>query len=201
MVLHFCRVGRAGKGSRRPKIWRRSWQKWKNSHSIKRLVYNRILQKCAKSRSAAVVNRRRPNPIKDYMRRHDCGFPEALEALAAQLGSPTVQDVRRALQSWAAPAHRWICSRRWKSGATIRCSRRHDRPHRCKSLQSRDRHCDVAPHADLIALGMIGLRPRFLGLVASGIALFRVSTLLGLRNTVDSTSKRECPLACTNARF
>src|SRR3954453_7524316 len=29
----------------------------------------------------------------------------------------------------------------------------------------------------------------------------RVSTLLGLRNTVDSTSKRECPLACTNARF
>jgi hypothetical protein len=49
--------------------------------------------------SAAVVNRRRPNPIKDYMRRHDCGFPEALEALAAQLGSPTVQDVRRALQT------------------------------------------------------------------------------------------------------
>ena len=25
------------------------------------------------------------DPIKDYMRRHACGFPEALEALAAQL--------------------------------------------------------------------------------------------------------------------
>jgi hypothetical protein len=25
------------------------------------------------------------DPIKDYMRRHACSFPEALEALAAQL--------------------------------------------------------------------------------------------------------------------
>jgi hypothetical protein len=33
------------------------------------------------------------------MRRHDCGFPEALKALAAQQGSPTVQDVRRVLQT------------------------------------------------------------------------------------------------------
>src|SRR3954470_15776753 len=49
MVLHFCRVGRAGKGSRRPKMRRRSWQKWKNSRNIKRLSYNRIPQKCAKS--------------------------------------------------------------------------------------------------------------------------------------------------------
>jgi hypothetical protein len=49
--------------------------------------------------SAAVVNRRRPNPIKDYMRRHGCGYPEALEALAAQLGPPTARDIRRALQT------------------------------------------------------------------------------------------------------
>ena len=28
------------------------------------------------------------DPIKDYMRQHACGFPEALEALAAQLGRP-----------------------------------------------------------------------------------------------------------------
>jgi hypothetical protein len=39
------------------------------------------------------------DPIKDYMRRHACGFPEALEALAAQLGPPTVHDIRRALQT------------------------------------------------------------------------------------------------------
>ena len=32
------------------------------------------------------------------MQRHSCNFPEALEALAAQLGPPTAQDVRRALQ-------------------------------------------------------------------------------------------------------
>ena len=38
-------------------------------------------------------------PIKDYMRRHACGFPEALEALAAQLGPPTAHDIRRALQT------------------------------------------------------------------------------------------------------
>jgi MFS transporter, DHA1 family, inner membrane transport protein len=35
-------------------------------------------------------------------------------------------------------------------------------------------------------------------LIAAG---FRVSTLSGLRNTVDPTSKRECHLACTNERF
>ena len=39
------------------------------------------------------------DPIKDYMRRHDCGFPEALEASAAQLGPPTAHDIRRALQT------------------------------------------------------------------------------------------------------
>jgi hypothetical protein len=39
------------------------------------------------------------DPIKDYMRRHGCSFPEALEALSAQLGPPTAQDVRRALQT------------------------------------------------------------------------------------------------------
>ena len=39
------------------------------------------------------------DPISDYMRRHDCGFPEALEALAAQLGPPTAHDIRRALQT------------------------------------------------------------------------------------------------------
>ena len=39
------------------------------------------------------------DPISDYMQRHGCGFPEALEALAAQLGLPTACDVRRALQT------------------------------------------------------------------------------------------------------
>jgi hypothetical protein len=37
--------------------------------------------------------------IRDYMQRHDCGFPEALEALAAQLSPPTARDIRRALQT------------------------------------------------------------------------------------------------------
>ena len=41
------------------------------------------------------------DPIKDYMRRHACGFPEALDALAAQLGPPTAHDIRRALQTLA----------------------------------------------------------------------------------------------------
>ena len=43
------------------------------------------------------------DPIKDYMQRHACGFPEALEALAAQLGPPAAHDIRRALQTlgWA----------------------------------------------------------------------------------------------------
>jgi hypothetical protein len=39
------------------------------------------------------------DPISEYMKRHGCGFPEALEALAAQLGPPTAHDVRRALQT------------------------------------------------------------------------------------------------------
>jgi hypothetical protein len=39
------------------------------------------------------------DPIKDYMQRHACGFPEALEALAAQLGPSTAHDIRRALQT------------------------------------------------------------------------------------------------------
>ena len=39
------------------------------------------------------------DPIKDYMQRHACGFPEALEALAAQLGPPTAHDIRRALRT------------------------------------------------------------------------------------------------------
>jgi hypothetical protein len=39
------------------------------------------------------------DPISEYMQRHDCGFPEALEALAAQLGPPTAQDIKRALQT------------------------------------------------------------------------------------------------------
>ena len=39
------------------------------------------------------------DPIRDYMRRHACSFPEALEALVAQLGPPTAHDIRRALQT------------------------------------------------------------------------------------------------------
>ena len=39
------------------------------------------------------------DPIKDYMRRHACSFPEALDALAAQLGPPTDRDIRRALRT------------------------------------------------------------------------------------------------------
>jgi hypothetical protein len=40
------------------------------------------------------------DPISDYMQQHACGFPDALEALAAQLGpTPTARDIRRALQT------------------------------------------------------------------------------------------------------
>jgi hypothetical protein len=39
------------------------------------------------------------DPISDYMQRHGCGFPEALEALAAHLGPLIAKDVRRALQT------------------------------------------------------------------------------------------------------
>jgi len=51
------------------------------------------------------------DPIKDYMRQHNCGFPEALEALAAQLGPPTAHAPCR---RWPEPVRQWICSRRWK---------------------------------------------------------------------------------------
>ena len=37
--------------------------------------------------------------IGEYMQRHGCGFPEAIEALATQLGSPTARDIRRTLQT------------------------------------------------------------------------------------------------------
>jgi hypothetical protein len=39
------------------------------------------------------------DPIRDYMQRHSCGIPDALEALAAQLGPPTAHDIRRALRT------------------------------------------------------------------------------------------------------
>jgi hypothetical protein len=39
------------------------------------------------------------DPIRDHMRRHGCGFPEAFEALAARLGPPTARDVRHALRT------------------------------------------------------------------------------------------------------
>jgi hypothetical protein len=39
------------------------------------------------------------DPIRDYMQRHGCSFPEALEALTAQLGPPTAKDIRRALRT------------------------------------------------------------------------------------------------------
>ena len=39
------------------------------------------------------------DPIRDHMQRHGCGFPEALEALAARLGPPTARDVRHALRT------------------------------------------------------------------------------------------------------
>jgi len=39
-------------------------------------------------------------PIKNYIQRHGCSFPDALDALAAQLGpGPTARDIRRALQT------------------------------------------------------------------------------------------------------
>ena len=59
------------------------------------------------------------DPISDYMQRHGCGFPEALEALAAQLGSPTAHDVRRALQTLGragAPAELLEALEAWSDG-------------------------------------------------------------------------------------
>jgi hypothetical protein len=41
------------------------------------------------------------DPINDYMQQHGCSFPDALEALAAQLGPPTARDIKRALQTVA----------------------------------------------------------------------------------------------------
>jgi hypothetical protein len=39
------------------------------------------------------------DPIKNYMRRHACGFPEALEALAAQLAACRTEVFSQALRS------------------------------------------------------------------------------------------------------
>jgi hypothetical protein len=39
------------------------------------------------------------DPIQDYMQRHGCSFPEALKALASQLGPPSAQDIRHSLQT------------------------------------------------------------------------------------------------------
>jgi hypothetical protein len=45
------------------------------------------------------------DPIRDYMQRHACSFPEALEALAAQLGPPRPSMTSDApCGRWAAPA-------------------------------------------------------------------------------------------------
>ena len=70
------------------------------------------------------------DPIKDYMRRHGCGFPEALEALAARLGPPTAHDIRRALQTLGragAPVELLEALEAWSAGQS---RRRRDRPHR-----------------------------------------------------------------------
>jgi hypothetical protein len=59
------------------------------------------------------------DPISEYMQRHGCGFPEALEALAAQLSPPTARDVRRALQTLAragAPAELLEALEAWSTG-------------------------------------------------------------------------------------
>jgi hypothetical protein len=55
------------------------------------------------------------DPIRDYMRPHGCGFPDVLEALAAQLGPPTAQDIRRALQTLA-PADLLEALEAWSDG-------------------------------------------------------------------------------------
>ena len=67
---------------------------------IRGTVTGRACQIMAQRKTTARPNRMvSTDPIKDYMRQHGCGFPEALEALAAQLGPPTAQGVRRALQT------------------------------------------------------------------------------------------------------
>jgi hypothetical protein len=59
------------------------------------------------------------DPISDYMQRHGCGFPEAIEALAAQLGPPTAQDIRHALRTLGragAPADLLEALEAWSDG-------------------------------------------------------------------------------------
>jgi hypothetical protein len=51
------------------------------------------------------------DPIKDYMQRHDCGFAQALDALAAQLNR--VQFETRRFQFRSSPS-----GRPWKVGTT-----------------------------------------------------------------------------------
>ena len=65
------------------------------------------------------------DPISDYMQRHGCGFPEALEALAARLGPPTAQDIRRALQTLGragAPAELLEALEAWSDGQVRRAA-------------------------------------------------------------------------------
>jgi hypothetical protein len=72
------------------------------------------------------------DPIKDYMRRHACSFPEALEALAAQLGPPTAHDIRRALQTLAragAPVELLEALEDWSADQDGDGLRRPDRSH------------------------------------------------------------------------
>jgi hypothetical protein len=59
------------------------------------------------------------DPISDYMQRHGCGFPEAIEALAAPLGPPTAQDIRHALRTLGragAPANLLEALEAWSDG-------------------------------------------------------------------------------------
>jgi L-asparaginase II len=72
------------------------------------------------------------DPIKDYMRRHACGFAQALDALAARLGPPTAHDIRRALQTLAragAPVELLEALEDWSADqqTEIACASRIDR--------------------------------------------------------------------------
>src|SRR3954451_20271464 len=67
-------------------------------------------------------------------------------------------------------------------------------------------HVEWEPAAPVTALGQLPFFVEFLKHVRQlggslSPALYRVSTLSGLRYTVDLTSKREFSLACTNERF
>jgi hypothetical protein len=66
------------------------------SASGKRNLFDAPIYRISIARPTTMVSN---DPIRDYMQRHACSFPEALEALAAQLGLPTAQDIRRALQT------------------------------------------------------------------------------------------------------